>query len=98
MDGGAPFREYAAGLHGFVEAQSGHAVIGPWVKKLAAAREQLVLCTAKIAKALEDGDPHFAFLVATPYLRLFGDVACAALLLEQALLAHGKLGPGDLAA
>jgi len=68
------------------------------VKALAAARERLVLCTEKIAKALRDGDPHFAFLVATPYLRLFGDVACAALLLEQALLALGKLGPGDLAA
>ncbi len=98
MDGGAPFREFAAGLAAFVEAQSENAVIGPWVKKLDASREQLLLCTAKITKSLEAGDPHFAFLVATPYLRLFGDVACAALLLEQAILALGKLGPGDLAA
>jgi hypothetical protein len=98
MDGGAPFREYAEGLAAFVEAHAAHPLIGPWVKALAAARERLVLCTEKIAKALRDGDPHFAFLVATPYLRLFGDVACAALLLEQALLALGKLGPGDLAA
>jgi hypothetical protein len=97
LDGGALFREYAAGLGTFVDANLDHAVIGPWVKKLATARDQLVLSTKAIGKALAGGDPHYAFLVATPYLRLFGDVACAALLLEQALVALEKLGPGDLA-
>jgi hypothetical protein len=29
---------------------------------------------------------------------MFGDVASAALLLQQALIAAGKLGPGDMAA
>ncbi len=97
LDGGALFKEYAAGLGTFVDTHLDHAVIGPWVKKLAGARDQLVLSTKAIGKALGGGDPHYAFLVATPYLRLFGDVACAALLLEQALVALEKLGPGDLA-
>ncbi len=98
LDGGAPFREYAEGLEAFVAGRSGHPLLGPLVKRLDAARDELVRCTEKIVKALHEGDPHFAFLVATPYLRLFGDVACAALLLEQALLALDKLGPGDLSA
>jgi hypothetical protein len=67
------------------------------VEKLAGARDRLVECTMKIAKALEQGDPHFAFLVSTPYLRLFGDVASGALLLDQAVIAAGKLGAGGMA-
>ncbi len=98
IGGGAPFKEYAAGLNAFIERNRGHAVIGPWVEKLGGARDRLVECTAKIVRAVEEGDPHFAFLVSTPYLRLFGDVASGALLLDQAVLAAGKLGPGDMAA
>ncbi len=98
MNGGKPFREYVAGLSAFIDANRHHPVVGAWVEKLAGARDRLVECTAKIAKALEAGDPHFAFLVSTPYLRVFGDVASGALLLEQAVLAAGKLGPGDLPA
>ncbi len=97
LDGGALFKEYATGLSAFIDANAAHAVIGPWIAKLAAARDQLVASTKTIGKALAGGDPMYAFLVSTPYLRQFGDVACAALLLEQALVALEKLGPGDLA-
>jgi len=98
ISGGALFKEYAAGLKAFIEANIGHAVVGPWVKSLAAATERLVNCTMRIGKAYAEQDPYFAFLVAVPYLRMFGDVACAALLLQQALIAVEKLGPGDMAA
>ncbi|MFI5180101.1 MAG: acyl-CoA dehydrogenase [Thermoanaerobaculia bacterium] len=98
MSGGALFKEYAAGLKAFIEKNVGHPVVGPWVKSLAAASDRLVNCTMKIGKAYADQDPYFAFLVAVPYLRMFGDVASGALLLEQAILAAGKLGPGDMAA
>lgn len=98
MSGGALFSDYAAGLRTFIEANLGHAVIGPWVKTLGVAADRLVACTMRIGKAYAEQDPYFAFLVAVPYLRMFGDVACAALLLEQALIAAGKLGPGDMAA
>jgi alkylation response protein AidB-like acyl-CoA dehydrogenase len=98
MDGGALFTEYAAGLKSFLKANAGHPVIGPWLTVLESAVERLVACTARIGKAYAENDPHFAFLVAVPYLRMFGDVASAALLLEQALIAAGRLGPGDMAA
>ncbi len=98
MNNGALFREYAAGLKAFIEANVSHAVVGPWVRSLAAACDRLVNCTTRIGKAYADQDPYFAFLVAVPYLRMFGDVASAALLLQQALIAAGKLGPGDMAA
>jgi len=98
MNNGALFKEYAAGLKAFIEANVSHAVVGPWVRSLAAACDRLVNCTMRIGKAYADQDPYFAFLVAVPYLRMFGDVASAALLLQQALIAAGKLGPGDMAA
>ncbi|HSB35757.1 MAG TPA: acyl-CoA dehydrogenase, partial [Thermoanaerobaculia bacterium] len=98
MNGGALFKEYAASLEAFLEANSGHAAVGPWVKTLGAAFDRLVACTTRIGKAYADGDPYFAFLVAVPYLRMFGDVASAALLLQQAVIASGKLGPGDMTA
>ena len=98
MSGGALFKAYAAGLNDFIERNLGHAVVGPWVGVLASARDRLVSCTMKIGKALAEGDPYFAFLVAVPYLRMFGDVAAAALLLDQAVISAGKLGSGDMAA
>ncbi len=98
LEDGTLFKEYLADLEALIAAQSGHAVLGPWVAKLAQAKDLLVAATLRVAKALKEGDQHYAFLVSTPYLRLFGDVACAALLVEQAALAAEKLGAGDMAA
>jgi len=98
MEGGALFKAYIGEMGKFIDAQTGNAVIGDWVKKLAKARDLLVKCTMHIGKALQENDQHYAFLVSTPYLRMFGDFSCAALLLEQALIAIEKLGPGDMAA
>ena len=98
MDGGSLFKAYMGEMSKFIDAQTGNAVIGDWIKKLAKARDLLVNCSIHIGKALQGGDAYYAFLVSTPYLRLFGDFSCAALLLEQSLIALEKLGPGDMAA
>jgi alkylation response protein AidB-like acyl-CoA dehydrogenase len=98
MGGGALFKAYIGEMGKFIDARTDNAVIGDWIKKLAKARDLLVKCTMEIGKALQGNDQYYAFLVSTPYLRLFGDFSCAALLLEQALIAIEKLGPGDMAA
>ena len=98
VEEGLLVKEYLAGLEAQIAAQTGHAVLGPWAQRLAQARDLLVAATLRVGKALKEGDQHYAFLVSTPYLRLFGDVACAALLLEQAGIALEKLGAGDMAA
>lgn len=98
LEGGALFRDYLADLETLIARHGGHPVLGPWTRKLAEARDLLVSSTGRVTRALQEGDQHYAFLVSTPYLRLFGDVACAALLLEQAALAAERLGGGDLAA
>lgn len=97
MEEGLLFKEYLASLEALISAQSSHAVLGPWVARLIQAKDLLVAATQRVARALKEGDQHYAFLVSTPYLRLFGDVACAALLLEQAALSAQKLGDGTMA-
>jgi hypothetical protein len=98
MANGALIKGYIAELSKFIEANKGHAVVGGWVARLGAACELLVKTSTAIGKSMAEGDMYYAFLVSTPYLRLFGDVVCAAMLLEQALIAAGKLGQGDMAA
>ncbi|MBI5526224.1 MAG: acyl-CoA dehydrogenase [Deltaproteobacteria bacterium] len=97
MAGGALFKAYVGELAAFIDAQSAHPLIGGPAKRLAQSCDRLVKCTMAVGKALQENDQHYAFLVSTPYLRMFGDVACAALLLEQAVTAAAKLGPGDMA-
>jgi hypothetical protein len=97
MAGGALFKGYIAETGRFIEAQAGKPVVGDWAKKVAGAKDTLVKCTMAIGKSLQENDHYYAFLVSTPYLRMFGDFSCAALLLEQAAIAVEKLGPGDMA-
>jgi alkylation response protein AidB-like acyl-CoA dehydrogenase len=98
IEGGALFRDYAAGVRTLLDAAAAHPVVRPWALAVAAHAGRLDACSEKIGAALAEGDQHFAFLVAVPYLRMFGDVASAALLLGQALIAADRLGPGDLEA
>ena len=89
--GGATFLALMADIQKFIDAEKSHAVLGPAVAQFAAHKEKLEATTMNFAMQQMSGDQDYPLLSATPYLRMFGNVAVAWLLLEQGTIAHTAL-------
>lgn len=89
--GGAMFMALMGDVQKFVDAHRDHPAIGPQVARFATYKQQLESTTMNFAMQQMSGDMDYPLLSATPYLRMFGNVAVAWLLLEQAEIAHAAL-------
>lgn len=89
--GGATFLALMGDVQKFIEAHRQHEVLGPQVEQFAAHKEKLEATTMNFAMQQMSGDLDYPLLSATPYLRLFGNVAVGWQLLEQAVVAHEAL-------
>jgi alkylation response protein AidB-like acyl-CoA dehydrogenase len=88
---GALFMGWLEEINDFIEKYKAHYSLGPRVAQLEQVKNALGRVTLHFAKLVEDGDRLYPMLQATPYLELFGDVALAYLLLDQARVADEKL-------
>jgi hypothetical protein len=92
MRKGRLFRDFVDLLGEFVERNGAHPALGKHVKLLGEAKDQLVAATVRLGSKGMGGDIHYPHQYATPYLFMFGHVVSAYFILDQALLAHEKLG------
>ncbi len=90
MKGGALFKDFISLLTEFIEKNKTHSALGENIGRLAKARDTLVQTTMKLGELGAGGDVVYPMLQAAPYLEMFGDVAVAHLLLDQALIAQEK--------
>ncbi len=91
MRKGGLFQNFVGILGDFVERNSGHPALEKHFKLLGEAKDQLVATTITLGTKGMTGDINYPLQYATPYLFMFGHVACSYFILDQALLAHEKL-------
>ena len=91
MRKGRLFQTFVGILSDFVEKNRAHPELGKHLKLLGEAKEQLVATTMTLGTKGMTGDVVYPFQYATPYLFMFGHVACSYFILDQALLAYEKL-------
>jgi hypothetical protein len=91
MRKGRLFQNFVGILGDFVETNSAHPELGNHFKLLAEAKDQLVAATMTLGTKGMTGDITYPLQYATPYLFMFGHVACSYFILDQALLAYQKL-------
>jgi hypothetical protein len=91
MRKGRLFQNFVGILSDFVEKNRAHPELGKHLKLLGEAKEQLVATTMTLGTKGMTGDVVYPFQYATPYLFMFGHVACSYFILDQALLAYEKL-------
>ena len=91
MRKGGLFQNFVGILGDFVERNSGHPALEKHFKLLGEAKDQLVATTMTLGTKGMTGDITYPLQYATPYLFMFGHVACSYFILDQALLAHEKL-------
>jgi len=91
MRKGGLFQNFAGILGAFVEKNSAHPVLETHFKLLGEAMDQLVATTMTLGTKGMSGDIAYPLQYATPYLFMFGHVACSYFILDQALLAYEKL-------
>jgi len=91
MKGGELFKSYMGEIGGFMEANLGlRPSIDDILSSTADAAKILSRTTATLGEVVRE-DLGVGLVQATPYLRMFGHVACAFELAKQAVLAHDKL-------
>ena len=90
MKSGALFMSYLGLLNEFVETYSDHPELGKHVALLSEAKDVQAQTTMTLGTKGMSGELHYPLLYATPYIFMFGHVACAYFILNQAILAHDK--------
>jgi hypothetical protein len=88
---GRLFRNLVKAIERFTGGQKEHLVLGKAVGFFTEEVERLKKLTMDLAMIGMSGDRRYPVLHATPYLEMIGNVTCAWLLLEQAVVAHDKL-------
>jgi hypothetical protein len=91
MREGRLFQNFVALLGAFVEKNGAHPELERHFKLLGEAKEQLVSTTITLGTKGMSGDIAYPLQYATPYLFMFGHVACSYFILDQALLAYERL-------
>jgi hypothetical protein len=91
MRKGRLFQSFVGILSYFVERNRAHPELGKHLKRLEEAKDQLVATTMTLGGKGMSGDVLYPFQYATPYLFMFGHVACSYFILDQALLAYERL-------
>ena len=90
QNGGGLFLTWLQNANEFLAPLQDHAELGPIAREVDKAKN--VLGEAAFGfKQLGKADPEYPLLHATPFLRIFGLVECARLLLEQASVAYSRL-------
>ncbi len=88
---GALILTWMQDINAFIEAHKEHPALANEMAQLEKAKNAL-LETAMGFQAQNSQDPNLALLGATPFLEMFGHVESGKLLLQQAVIAHEKLG------
>jgi alkylation response protein AidB-like acyl-CoA dehydrogenase len=88
---GTLFMGWVKEVNEFIEKHKAHSVFGAAVGQLEQAKNTLVNVSMHFGKSAATGDLLYPMLHACPYLDLFGEVELAYLLLDQAVIAQGKL-------
>ena len=91
MRKGRLFQNFVEILSDFVEKNRTHAALEKHFNLLGEAKDQLIATTLTLATKGMTGDINYPLQYATPYLFMFGHVACSYFILDQALLAYEKL-------
>ncbi len=89
--GGATFMELMTDIQATIDAHAEHPALATVCKRLRKHKEQLEQTTMNFAGKQMTGDLDYPLLSATPYLRMFGNVAVGWLWLEQGVVAHQAL-------
>ncbi len=89
--GGLVFMTYLMKINDFINENENHAVVGPYLKKLAQARDKLSETVMGFQKAGMDGDVYYPVLNATPFLEMFGHIVMSYHLCAMAKIASEKL-------
>lgn len=91
MKGGMLFLNLLTDIARFIEANRANAKLAPYLEALSKAKDLLAETTMTFQTKTMSGDMAYPVSHATPYLRMFSEVVCAWLLLEQAAIAQEKL-------
>jgi len=91
MRNGALFMNFMSIVNDFVDQNSDHPQLTASFGFLGEAKDALAQTTMKLGQSGMSGDLDYALLYATPYMFMFGHVACSFFILKQALVAQGKL-------
>ncbi len=91
IGGGVLMQNYMTVLDEFINGLRAHAKVGDLVEQLDAAKTTLLETTMKIAGFAMEGDLDYVMSIATRYLHMFGEVALARELIEQAAVAADKM-------
>jgi alkylation response protein AidB-like acyl-CoA dehydrogenase len=86
-----PYNDFIAMIKEVADKATKHETLGPFAEKVKAAIESLDNITKHLAGLGMSGDQAYPVLVATPYLKMFGDVCLGWLWIEQLLIADEKL-------
>ncbi len=86
-----PYNDFIAMIRDYVNKQKAHPKFGKYAEKVAKAVDALDECTQVLVKAGLSGDMSYPVLVATPYLKVFGDMILGWIWLEQMVVADEKL-------
>jgi alkylation response protein AidB-like acyl-CoA dehydrogenase len=91
IGGGVLLQSYMADLDEFVQGVAENGEIGDLPEKLDAAKNTLLETTMKIGAIAMEGDLDFVMSVASRYLHMFGEIAIARELIEQAAISSAAL-------
>ncbi len=89
--GGLLFMTYLMRINSFIGKHEDHETVGPYVKKLAAARDTLSQVVMGFQKSGMEGDLYYPILHATPFLEMFGHIVMSYQLCGMAAVADEKL-------
>ena len=91
IGGGVLMQNYMADIDEFISGLKGDGPIGDLAGQLESAKNTLLEATMKIAGIAMEGDLDLVMSIATRYLHMFGEVAIARELIEQAAIAAEAL-------
>ncbi len=91
IGGGALMQNYIADFDEFLGGLKGNGALGDLAERLDAAKNTLLTTTMKIGAVAMEGDLDYVMSVATRYLHMFGEVAVARELVDQAAIAAEAL-------
>jgi alkylation response protein AidB-like acyl-CoA dehydrogenase len=86
-----PYNDFIAMIKEIAEKGTKHKALGAYAEKVKVAIETLDASTKMLVEKGLAGDQAYPVLVASPYLKMFGDVCLGWLWLEQVLIADEKL-------
>jgi hypothetical protein len=91
IGGGILMQNYMANLDEFINGLRGNGEISKMAEQLDAAKNTLLQTTMKIGGIAMQGDLDYVMSVSTRYLHMFGEIAIARELIEQAAIASEKI-------